>query len=184
MWAVGCILAEMLTSKPLFPGRDYAHQLDLILDVLGTPTLSEYAAITSRRSRDYIRALPIRRKKSFKVMFPGASEEALDFLARTVCFDPVKRMSVEEALRHPYVAPYVSLGLFDSVWILWPWMLREVQYDPEDEPTCVPMDPEYFYFDGKHSFSKITIYGNSHFIHLFSAERRPKHRPTQRYVAA
>lgn len=36
MWAVGCILAEMLMSKPLFPGRDYGHQLDLILDVIGT----------------------------------------------------------------------------------------------------------------------------------------------------
>lgn len=35
IWAVGCILAEMLMSKPLFPGRDYGHQLDLILDVIG-----------------------------------------------------------------------------------------------------------------------------------------------------
>lgn len=35
MWAVGCILAELLTSRPLFPGRDYAHQLDLILEIIG-----------------------------------------------------------------------------------------------------------------------------------------------------
>ena len=37
MWAVGCILAELLTRRPLFPGRDYGHQLDLILDVIGRP---------------------------------------------------------------------------------------------------------------------------------------------------
>jgi mitogen-activated protein kinase 1/3 len=35
LWAVGCILAELLTGRPLFPGRDYSHQLDLILDVIG-----------------------------------------------------------------------------------------------------------------------------------------------------
>jgi mitogen-activated protein kinase 1/3 len=35
VWSVGCILAEMLSGKPLFPGRDYHHQLTLILDVLG-----------------------------------------------------------------------------------------------------------------------------------------------------
>lgn len=35
IWAVGCILAELLNGRPLFPGRDYGHQLDLILDVIG-----------------------------------------------------------------------------------------------------------------------------------------------------
>lgn len=35
LWAVGCILAELLNQKPLFPGRDYGHQLDLILNVIG-----------------------------------------------------------------------------------------------------------------------------------------------------
>ena len=40
IWAVGCILAELLTGRPLFPGRDYSHQLDLILDVIGENTAS------------------------------------------------------------------------------------------------------------------------------------------------
>ena len=35
IWSVGCILAELLSGKPLFPGRDYHHQLQLILDVTG-----------------------------------------------------------------------------------------------------------------------------------------------------
>lgn len=39
VWSVGCILAEMLSGKPLFPGRDYHHQLSLILDVLGMTSL-------------------------------------------------------------------------------------------------------------------------------------------------
>ena len=84
VWSVGCILAELLTGRPLFPGRDYGHQLNLILDVIGTPTLDEFYAITSRRSRDYIRALPIRKKRPFATLFPAASPAAIDFLTRTL----------------------------------------------------------------------------------------------------
>lgn len=53
VWSVGCILAEMLSGKPLFPGRDYHHQLTLILDVLGTPTMEDFYGIKSRRVRLY-----------------------------------------------------------------------------------------------------------------------------------
>ena len=81
---MGCILAELLNGRPLFPGRDYGHQLDLILDVIGTPTLEEFYGITSRRSRDYIRALPFRKRKPFAQLFPNANPLAVDFLTRTL----------------------------------------------------------------------------------------------------
>jgi len=126
IWAVGCILAELLTGRPLFPGRDYSHQLDLILDVIGTPSLDEFYAITSRRSRDYIRALPIRKRRPFASLFPHASKEAIDFLSKTLTFDPKKRMTVDEALEHPYLSAY---------------------HDPEDEPVVAPLSPSYFEFD-------------------------------------
>ncbi|PPQ74070.1 hypothetical protein CVT26_006951 [Gymnopilus dilepis] len=126
VWSVGCILAEMLSGKPLFPGRDYHHQLSLILDVLGTPTLDEFYAITTRRSRDYIRALPFRKKRPFATLFPNANPLAVDFLTRTLTFDPKKRITVEDALAHPYLEAY---------------------HDPEDEPVAPPLDPEFFEFD-------------------------------------
>lgn len=126
VWSVGCILAEMLSGKPLFPGRDYHHQLSLILDVLGTPTIDEFYAISTRRSRDYLRALPFRRKKPFAQLFPQASEAAVDFLTKTLTFDPKKRLTVEEALAHPYLEAY---------------------HDPNDEPTCASLAPEFFEFD-------------------------------------
>lgn len=60
VWSVGCILAEMLSGKPLFPGRDYHHQLTLILDVLGTPTMDDFYAIKSRRVSLLLRLLYMR----------------------------------------------------------------------------------------------------------------------------
>ena len=105
----------MLSGKPLFPGRDYHHQLTLILDVLGTPTLDEFYAITTRRSRDYIRALPFRKRKPFAQLFPNANPLAIDLLSQLLNFDPAKRITCEQALKHPYL----------QVW-----------HDPADEPVC------------------------------------------------
>ncbi|CEH13969.1 mitogen-activated protein kinase [Ceraceosorus bombacis] len=126
VWAVGCILAEMISQRPLFPGRDYHHQLALILDVLGTPSIDDFYSIGSRRSRDYIRAQPFRKRKDLGKMFPHASAECLDFLTKTLAFDPKKRPTVEECLAHPYLSAY---------------------HDPEDEPTCPSLEPEEFWFD-------------------------------------
>ena len=97
----------MLSGKPLFPGRDYHHQLTLILDVLGTPTLDEFYSNKTRRSRDYLRALPFRKRRPFQTLFPNASPQAIDFLTKTLTFDPKKRITVEEALAHPYLEAYV-----------------------------------------------------------------------------
>ena len=154
----------MLSGKPLFPGRDYHHQLTLILDVLGTPTLDEFYAITTRRSRDYIRALPFRKRRPFSQLFPNASPLACDFLTKTLVghfvpclsgtthvasqtFDPKKRVTVEEALAHPYLEAYVSAAHPLSLPFGCSSRLFRIQHDPDDEPVAPPLDPEFFEFD-------------------------------------
>ncbi|KIO17768.1 hypothetical protein M407DRAFT_84650, partial [Tulasnella calospora MUT 4182] len=70
-----------------------------------------FYAIKTRRSRDYIRALPFRKKRPFSTLFPNANALAIDFLTQTLMFDPEKRITVEKALAHPYVEAYVYVRL-------------------------------------------------------------------------
>ncbi len=128
VWSVGCILAEMLSGKPLFPGRDYHNQLYLIMEVLGTPLMEDYYGIKSRRAREYIRSLPFKRKTPFDQMFPDANPLALDLLEKLLTFNPAKRITVEDALQHPYLKLY---------------------HDPNDEPNAQPIPDDFFDFDKK-----------------------------------
>lgn len=47
MWSIGCIFAELLNGKPLFPGKNVVHQLDLMTDLLGTPSPESIARVSS-----------------------------------------------------------------------------------------------------------------------------------------
>ncbi|XP_068855129.1 LOW QUALITY PROTEIN: mitogen-activated protein kinase 7 [Aphelocoma coerulescens] len=117
MWSVGCIFAEMLGRRQLFPGRNYVHQLQLIMAVLGTPPAGVMAAIGAERVRAYVQSLPPRPPVPWESLFGAAEPAALALLGRMLRFDPRERVGVAEALRHPFLAKY---------------------HDPEDEPECVP----------------------------------------------
>lgn len=102
IWSVGCILAELLMRKPLFPGQDYMHQLGLIIQVLGSPSEEELSFIASSRARRYMQQMPRRPRIPFSTLFPTASPLAIDLLEKMLVFDPTKRISIDDALRHPY----------------------------------------------------------------------------------
>ena len=71
--------------------------------------------IGSVRAQNYVRLLPIMRRVPYLELFPGANPLALDLLDKMLTLDPFQRITVNEALNHPYLA----------IW-----------HDPQDEPEC------------------------------------------------
>ncbi|XLT00155.1 hypothetical protein HN51_049506 [Arachis hypogaea] len=54
IWSIGCIFAEVLLGKPLFPGKNVVHQLDLMTDLLGTPSLDTISRVRNDKARRYL----------------------------------------------------------------------------------------------------------------------------------
>jgi len=106
VWAVGCILAEMLLKEPIFQGEDYIDQLRVIFKLIGTPSEEDLQSVNSSDAANFIRRLKHRERKEFSTVFPDASAEAIDLLEKIFVFDPARRITVDEALRHPFFAKY------------------------------------------------------------------------------
>ena len=117
MWSVGCIFAEMLARRHLFPGKNYLNQLQLILSVVGTPSDEYIQNIGTDRVKTYLQNLPARKPVDLTVLFPEANKTALEFLKMMLVLDPKERVSANDALGHPYLSRY---------------------HDPKEEPVCSP----------------------------------------------
>lgn len=102
VWSVGCILAELHGRKPLFPGDDYIKQMNLIFGVLGTPVGDDYDFINNDKALEYIKGLKQRPQIAFSKIYPSASKNALDLMDAMLKFNPRKRITVKDALKHPY----------------------------------------------------------------------------------
>ncbi|KAL5761065.1 hypothetical protein ACOSQ2_019903 [Xanthoceras sorbifolium] len=112
IWSIGCIFAELLTGRPLFPGKNVVHQLDLVTDLLGTPAAESIAAIRNEKARRYLSSLRKKRPVPFSQKFPGVDPLALQLLERLLAFDPKDRPSAEEiritgySLKWPFIHDY------------------------------------------------------------------------------
>ncbi|XP_072325873.1 serine/threonine-protein kinase NLK isoform X3 [Scyliorhinus torazame] len=104
IWSVGCIFAELLGRRILFQAQSPIQQLDLITDLLGTPSL-EAMRTACEGAKAHILRGP-HKQPSLPVLYTLSSQathEAVHLLCRMLVFDPSKRISAKDALAHPYL---------------------------------------------------------------------------------
>jgi|UniRef100_A0A7S4LNF4 mitogen-activated protein kinase 1/3 len=121
VWACGCILAEMVLRRPLFPGRDYLDQIKRIWAVVGPHAEEEEGWIRNPHAVKYIKSLPKPPPKCWASAVPGHTPLALSLLDKMLVFNPSKRPSVPLLLAHSYLSSC---------------------HDPSDEPEALrPLKP-------------------------------------------
>jgi len=115
IWSAGCIFAEMIEGKPLFPGKDHINQFSIITELLGSPPTDVIDTICSENTLRFVQSLPHREPVPLIERFQGVEPVAIDLLEKMLVFDARKRITAEESLAHEYLEPY---------------------HDPTDEPVA------------------------------------------------
>ncbi|KAF3698704.1 Serine/threonine-protein kinase MAK [Channa argus] len=109
VWAVGCIMAELYTLRPLFPGNSEVDEIFKICQVLGTPKKSDWPEgynLAASMNFRFPKCVPT----SLRSLIPNASDEAITLMKDMLQWDPEKRPSVVQALRYPYFHVGQALG--------------------------------------------------------------------------
>lgn len=74
----------------------------MILAILGSQSLDSLSFITDQKALEYVLGFPERPRIPFQQLYPASSPQAIDFLNRCIVFNPKDRISLDEALEHPY----------------------------------------------------------------------------------
>lgn len=109
MWALGCVLAEMAGdgTTPLFRGTSTLSMLEMIVEITGKPSKLDIQAMKSPYAAQMLDCLP-NAKPSLTLVgkYPSSSLECVDLMQLLLQFNPLLRISAQEALTHPYMAPF------------------------------------------------------------------------------
>ncbi|KAI8914423.1 kinase-like domain-containing protein [Gorgonomyces haynaldii] len=106
IWSVGCILGEMMTGKPVFPGRDHVEQFSMFSSLLGSPPAKVVESISSANTLQFVQSLHLQDHASIRDKFKEFNQDATDLLCQMLNWDPQGRITAKQALDHPYLAEF------------------------------------------------------------------------------
>ncbi|XP_026482278.1 cyclin-dependent kinase 4 [Ctenocephalides felis] len=98
IWSTACIIAELYNLAPLFPGTSDGDQLDKIFQLIGRPSDSNWPAGVSVSCTNF----PAHPSRQPKMLIPRLCEFGNDLLNSMLQFEPKKRLSASQCLRHAY----------------------------------------------------------------------------------
>jgi serine/threonine protein kinase len=120
IWAVGCIMAELSDSQPLFPGSDDIDQLSQIMAAFGELPDCLKAALSTNSTLNNITFPAFPGKLNLNRYRLKVTEKGVDLMKNMLMVDPSKRITASEALKHPYfdiIKPKVSrFQITSTVW--------------------------------------------------------------------
>ncbi|KAI5124025.1 hypothetical protein M0805_003856 [Coniferiporia weirii] len=114
MWSLGCILAELYTGYPIFPGENEQEQLSCIMEVLGIPDKDLVNRSSRKRlffdssggPRPVVNSKGRRRRAGSKTLAQVLrcdDELFVDFVSKCLSWDPERRIKPQSAMRHPFI---------------------------------------------------------------------------------
>ena len=100
MWALGCLMSELYTGRPLFPGTSETNQLLTICAIKGSPseeTWPDGMALTRKMRLN----LPFHEAQVWSAVCPGMAPETIQLMEAALCWDPKRRVTAKEAVSFP-----------------------------------------------------------------------------------
>lgn len=102
IWSVGCIMAEMYTGRPLFPGKTEEDELLRIFSLLGTPTEITWPGVS--QLSEYKKDFPYYPQQELSQLLPMIDRHGIDLLQRFLMYQPNHRIPAKDALNHSFFA--------------------------------------------------------------------------------
>lgn len=126
LWGAGCVMFEITSLYPLFPGSNETDQINRIHKVLGTPVPEILAKFKSKGASHISFDFPPQKGIGIQQLVPHASPEALDLMIKLLKYDASERITAREAMRHPYFKEVREQEL------------KQQQNDPKPQAVTLP----------------------------------------------